>query len=208
MTDRPINGTANFRLQIADCKLNDDLQSAICNLKSEISIAPDGRPAAEQPAWRRDFPIDWPRDHYVSRRDFTKFLGLTSLAFVIGQAWIGVKSVRDRLRGRPPESPVARLDEVPVGSARSFQYPTADDPCLLLRPDDRTLVAYSQKCTHLSCAVVPEVENGRLVCPCHKGYFDLATGRPLAGPPRRPLPRVALQVRDGVVYATGVEAEK
>jgi Rieske Fe-S protein len=171
------------------------------------SVPPDGRTAADQPAWRQDFPIDWPQDHYVARRDFVKFLGLTSLAFVVGQVWIGVKSLRDRLRGRPAAAAVARLDQVPAGGARVFHYPTADDPCLLLRPDDRTLVAYSQKCTHLSCAVVPEMDRGRLACPCHKGFFDLATGRPVAGPPRRPLPRVSLEVHDGVVYATGLEGE-
>jgi Rieske Fe-S protein len=170
------------------------------------SVPPDDQPAAEQPAWRRDFPIDVPRDNYVSRRDFTKFLGLTSLAFVIGQFWIGVKSLRDRLRGRSPEGAVARLDEVPVGGAKVFHFPGPEDPCLLLRPDGQTLVAYSQKCTHLACAVVPELDRGRLACPCHKGYFDAATGRPVAGPPRRPLPRVTLQVRDGTIYATGVEA--
>jgi hypothetical protein len=48
--------------------------------RETISIAPDGGPAEEQPAWRQDFPIDWPQDHYVERRDFVKFLTLTSLA--------------------------------------------------------------------------------------------------------------------------------
>jgi nitrite reductase/ring-hydroxylating ferredoxin subunit len=171
------------------------------------TVSPDGRPPAEQPAWRRDFPIDWPRDHYVSRRDFTRFLGVTSFAFVIGQIWIGIKSVRDRLRGRPPEVAVGRLDDFPVGSARVFHYPAADDPCLLLRPDSATVLAYGQKCTHLSCAVVPEIERGRLACPCHNGSFDLSSGRPIAGPPRRPLPRVNLEIRDGVVYATGIEGQ-
>ena len=46
--------------------------------RETISIPPDGRPAEEQPAWRQDFPIDWPQDHYVERRDFVKFLTLTS----------------------------------------------------------------------------------------------------------------------------------
>jgi Rieske Fe-S protein len=44
-----------------------------------------------------------------------------------------------------------------------------------------------------------------LHCPCHNGYFDLESGRVIAGPPRRPLPRVTLEIRDGVVYATGME---
>ena len=53
--------------------------------------------------------------------------------------------------------------------------------------------------------MIPQLGEGRLHCPCHNGYFDLATGRPIAGPPRRPLPRIKLEVRDGVIYATGVE---
>jgi Rieske Fe-S protein len=53
--------------------------------------------------------------------------------------------------------------------------------------------------------VLPEPVEGKLHCPCHNGWFDLETGRPLAGPPRRPLPRVTLEVRDGLVYATGME---
>lgn len=156
------------------------------------------------PAWRQDFPIDWPQDHYVSRRDFTKFLGLTSLAFVIGQLWIGFKSLFGR-HTAPAPGAIARLDEVPVGGALVFRYPEGEHRCLLLRPDEKTLLAYGQECTHLACAVVPELAEGRLHCPCHRGFFDLATGRPTAGPPRRPLPRVKLEVRDGVIYATGLE---
>jgi Rieske Fe-S protein len=169
------------------------------------TVPPDGRPDAAQPAWRRDFPIDWPQDHYVARRDFTKFLGLTSLAFVVGQLWIGVKSFCDRRRGRPGPKAVARVEQVRPGEAVVFRYPEEQDVCLLLGRPDGSFRAYGQKCTHLSCAVVPRPAEGRLHCPCHHGYFDLDTGRPLAGPPRRPLPRITLEVRGGVVYATGVE---
>ena len=34
--------------------------------------------------WKQDFPIPSAEDSYVTRREFTKFLGLTSLAFFIG----------------------------------------------------------------------------------------------------------------------------
>lgn len=166
---------------------------------------PDGRGESEQPPWRHDFPIDWPEDHYVARRDYAKFLVLTSLAFVVGQLSIGLQSLIRRGRGKPPIRRIARRDQIPVGGAFAFPYPGRHDPCLLLRPDERTLVAYSQKCTHLSCAVVPRLGHGELHCPCHVGSFDLATGRPKAGPPRRPLPRIVLEDRGGTIYATGVE---
>jgi Rieske Fe-S protein len=169
------------------------------------SAAPDGRPDAEQPAWRRDFPVDIPQDHYVARRDFTKFMGLTSLAFAVGQLWIAVQNWLDNRRPRPGRQALARLDDIPVGGALPFAYPEPDDHCLLIRPTNDTVLAYDQRCTHLSCAVVPDMAGDCLRCPCHHGLFDLTTGRPLAGPPRRPLPRITLEVCEGLIYACGVE---
>jgi Rieske Fe-S protein len=173
--------------------------------REQITIPPDGRPPADQPQWRQDFPIDWPQDQYVARREFSKFMVLTSFAFVVGQLWIGVQNAVRRRTGRPPVQKVAALSDVPVGGAVTFSYPTEHDACLLIRPEPGVLVAYSQSCTHLSCAVVPDVEEGCIHCPCHEGCFNLHTGRPIAGPPRRPLPRIPVEVRQGVVYATGVE---
>ncbi|MCC7415555.1 MAG: Rieske (2Fe-2S) protein [Acidobacteria bacterium] len=171
----------------------------------QITLAPDGRPMEEQPDWRQDFPIDWPQDHYVERRDFMKFLVLTSLAFAVGQIWIVVQNAIRRMRGEPALVRIAALDEIPAGSARTFAYPTPQDACLLVRGVDGMLVAYNQECTHLSCAVVPRIDERMLHCPCHEGYFDLASGRPIAGPPRRPLTRVLLETRGGEVFAAGIE---
>jgi Rieske Fe-S protein len=171
----------------------------------QISTPPDGQPLEEQPAWRQDFPIDVPQDNYVARRDFTKFLVLTSGAFVVGQLAIGAKALQGQHQAPPAGRKIASLSEIPVGGVISFVFPEAHDACLLLRTDERTLVAYSQKCTHLSCAVVPDQKNNRLHCPCHEGNFDIATGRPLSGPPRRPLPRITLEQRGDEIWATGVE---
>jgi len=157
------------------------------------------------PPWMQDFPVETVEDNYVARRDFTKFMVLTSGAFAVGQAWIGIKTIVSEREHQPAEKMIGRVDEVQVGQARGFSYPGENDPCLLLRLSETEFVAYSQKCTHLSCAVVPGGD-GTLRCPCHEGSFDCLSGRPLAGPPRRPLPRITLQVRAEVIYATGVEA--
>jgi Rieske Fe-S protein len=165
---------------------------------------PDGRPLSEQPRWRQDFPTDIPQDDALARREFTKFLVLTSGAFVAGQGWIGLMSLLGD-GGPLPEKRIAAETDVRAASVVEFRYPTDDDPCLLIRLGDGRLVAYGQQCSHLSCAVIPEPERGQLRCPCHDGYFEINEGRPIAGPPRRPLPRIKLEVRDGVIYATGVE---
>ncbi len=173
------------------------------------SIPPDGRPAEAQPRWRRDFPIDWAEDDYVSRRDLIKYVVLTSFAFVAGQAWIVAKLAlgKSDSKGKSafPRSSIAAVSELPIGGAKTFVYPEGSTPRLLVRTGEETFVAYDQQCTHLQCPVVPAVKQGKLHCPCHNGWFDLQTGAALAGPPTRRLPRVVLEVRDQTVYATGVE---
>lgn len=173
--------------------------------REQITVAPDFVAAEAQPAWRQDFPIDWPQDLYVERREFMKFMVLTSAAFALGQVWIALQNwVRGR-RGQPPIQRIASREEIGVGGALSFRYPDEHEPCLLLRLTSSEFVAFNQKCTHLSCAVIPRPEEGSLYCPCHEGRFDLRSGAPIAGPPRRPLTRILLDVRGGDIYAVGVE---
>ena len=171
----------------------------------QITRPPDGRPLHYQPQWRKDFPIDWPQDHYVARRDFAKFMVVISGAFAIGQLWIGMQNMWRRHRGVPPIRKIASMSAVPVGGSLIFEYPGAHDDCVLIRTAPDALVAFSQKCTHLSCAVIPKIDKGELHCPCHEGFFDLHTGRNIAGPPPRPLPRITLELRGDDIYATGVE---
>ena len=45
---------------------------------------------------------------------------------------------------------------------------------------------FSSTCTHLACNVIWREEERIFECPCHSGRFD-ADGRPIAGPPTKPL---------------------
>lgn len=173
--------------------------------KEERSNAPDGRPLSEQPRWRKDFPIDWSRDEYVSRRELTKFIVLTSAAFTVGQFVVGTRwSLRTKKVAHPGQ-PIALADELPIGGAKTFIYPEGSTPRLLVRTSETNFVAYDQACTHLMCPVVPAVNEGKLHCPCHNGWFDLETGEVLSGPPQRALPKILVELRDGKVWATGIK---
>jgi nitrite reductase/ring-hydroxylating ferredoxin subunit len=173
--------------------------------RETLSLPPDGRPLDEQPAWRQDFPIDWPQDQYVERRDFVKFLTLTSFAFVVGQMWIAGKSWMRQRTPPPTALRVASRNDLAVGQSLVFEYPAPHDTCVLVRVAAGEFVAFSQKCTHLSCAVIPQIEKNIFHCPCHEGIFDLRSGRVLAGPPPRPLPRITIELHGDDIYATGVD---
>jgi Rieske Fe-S protein len=130
---------------------------------------------------------------------------LTSAALTLGQLWIGAQNWYRRRRGRPATRRIAAIDDIAVGAAIAFTYPDDHDPGVLVRLADREFVAFGQKCTHLSCAVVPKPAEGSFHCPCHEGRFDLRTGVPTAGPPRRPLTRIGLELRGRDIYAVDLE---
>lgn len=169
-----------------------------------LSVGPDGEPWETQPRWRKDFPIDIPRDEYVSRRDFTKYMVLVSLSFVVGQIWILSHGLRRKKERFTPQR-IANRSEIPVGGSLVFSYPDPKRQAVLVRLDQERFVAYDRACTHLLCPVIAEPERGRLNCPCHHGIFDIETGRPIAGPPERPLPRVVLDIQGDEIYAVDIE---
>lgn len=163
------------------------------------------KPDAPRPAWREEFSIDASEDAYVLRRQFTKFLVLTSLGMACGNGWIWLRSLRSKDRPAYPEALVGRASALGAGAVKMFSYPTPQDPCILVRRSNGALAAFSQKCTHLSCAVYYAAARDRLECPCHEGYFSAENGRVLQGPPPRPLPRILLDVRGDDIMAVGVE---
>jgi nitrite reductase/ring-hydroxylating ferredoxin subunit len=158
--------------------------------------------------WRGEFPYHWDADELVSRRELLQFAVYTSGALFASTAFLALLGLYQTLQPAAvaKEQLIARVGDVPEGAALYFNYPRPDDQAMLLHlPGDR-FVAYSQRCTHLSCAVYYQSERGRLFCPCHEGVFDPQTGEPVAGPPQRRLAQITLQRRGDAVYAVAEEA--
>jgi arsenite oxidase small subunit len=164
------------------------------------------RNPSRAPLWQDEFPVFTADERYVNRRQFTKFLTLTSFAMLAGNIWILARSLFYRSPSYPQQA-VAAANELAVGGVKMFTYPTGQDPCILVRTGGDSFVAYSQKCTHLSCAVYYAKEQNRLECPCHQGFFSVADGSVLQGPPQRALPRVVLEMKAGQLVAIRMEGE-
>jgi len=157
---------------------------------------------------QRDFPIETEKYQYVSRREFFKFLTLASGGFAVGSAALAAWTSMPRDERRFEPMLIKGGAGLALGSALAFDYPRKSDLCLLVRTQSGDFVAYSRRCTHLSCPVQYQAEKDRLFCPCHNGAFSVEDGRVLQGPPPHALPRISLEVRSGEVWATGVELAK
>ncbi|MGH3651707.1 ubiquinol-cytochrome c reductase iron-sulfur subunit [Glutamicibacter sp.] len=78
---------------------------------------------------------------------------------------------------------------------------------LLFRKDEKTVLAYSNVCTHQGCAVSPKSSKEDFYCACHGSRFAPADGTVNAGPAIAALPRYAAAIEgdDIVAYVTAAE---
>ena len=152
--------------------------------------------------WREEFPYPWSEDEIVTRRDTLRFLLAGSGALFLAT---GVLAILGNLPAGPNVKAVAiaRVGELKENEWRVFNFPDQYAQGILINLPKKGLVAYSDVCTHLSCAVIYQ-NDGKLHCPCHDGLFDAATGNVLAGPPTRPLPLIRLAIENGIIYAVKV----
>src|ERR1051326_5007036 len=81
--------------------------------------------ARHEPLWRDEFSIETSTDRYVTRRQFSKFLVLTSLGMFAGNLWILIRNWFRTASSFQPQA-VGGVDELAVGEVRLFSYPTAE----------------------------------------------------------------------------------
>lgn len=103
---------------------------------------------------------------------------------------------------------VAWVDDLPVGQTRKVTFidPSpvpwagfaATSAAWLRRDGETEFVAFSIYCTHTACPVRWDPRSELYLCPCHGGAF-YADGSVAAGPPRFPLARHPVRIRNGRV---------
>jgi Rieske Fe-S protein len=141
---------------------------------------------------------------HIPRRTFCADLFLTSTGLVLAApAVTKVAAAQESMVEYPPRK-IEGAETLMPGSGLYFNYPTRNDPALLLRSSEGEYRAYSRRCSHAGCSVDFNPQRRCLTCPCHQGTYDARMGHVMFGPPRRPLDEIVLQVRaGGNVWAIG-----
>lgn len=163
------------------------------------------RPSEDQDMMKLVDNLNRKEDVNLNRRAFLKASFGTTVAIGLATTPFGVLSAMGNKEKEAEKVVIADADELALGEAKNFNYPTEEDTAVLVRTPEDQYVAYNNKCTHLQCPVFYEHKDNVLLCPCHKGYFDVNNGHPIAGPPQRELPKILVEVKDGKVYAVGRE---
>ena len=139
-----------------------------------------------------------------SRRAFCADLLLTSTGLMLAAPGVTKAfAAQDSMVAYPPRK-IDGAELLMPGSGLYFNYPTRNDPALLLRSSEGEYTAYSRRCSHAGCSVEFDGPRRCLTCPCHNGAYDARMGYVMFGPPRRPLDEIVLHMRaGGQIWAIG-----
>lgn len=158
--------------------------------------------------------LDPERDH-LGRRGFLKWI--SGIGAAISGVVVGLPVVRSFVSpatAKPAASHWIKVAEdtalidigVPVRADFVLQQNDAwvesitQNAVWLYTDDGEKFKAYNAKCTHLGCSYAFDKTLGTFLCPCHRGQFEVKTGKVLAGPPPRPLDELPVEVRDAEVW--------
>jgi len=146
---------------------------------------------------------------HTTRRVFCADLLLTSTGLILAAPTVSkVVAAQDSMVAYPP-SKIEGAETLLPGSGLYFNYPTRNDPAVLLRSSDGEYQAYSRRCSHAGCSVEFDGPRRCLTCPCHNGAYDARMGYVMFGPPRRPLDEIVLHMRaGGQIWAIGKSSRR
>lgn len=140
--------------------------------------------------------------------------GLLTASAAGAVAVVGSSDVAEAKARAYPRLRIVSLDKLKVNRAHSFDYPLKGQSSVLIdlghrvpggAGPRRSIVAYSALCQHMGCPVAYRRKQRELFCPCHQTRYDPERlGSIIQGLAMRPLPKVRLQVRNGAVFAVGV----
>jgi 3-phenylpropionate/trans-cinnamate dioxygenase ferredoxin subunit len=100
---------------------------------------------------------------------------------------------------------VGALAEVPEGEVRAYDTPAGR---VSVAHVEQRVFAFGDECTHMGCSLADgefSDREGTIECPCHGSVFDVATGEPIEGPARDPVPVYPARVTDDGWVEVGSE---
>ena len=137
----------------------------------------------------------------VPRRSFLKFLMsfsiVSSIAMTITPIVGFLAPSKAANAGSGGKVLAGTLDTLPVG--KGAVVAVGSKPAIVVNTAGG-VKAFSAICTHLGCIVLWDETAGNIVCPCHDGRFNPATGAVMSGPPPAPLPALTAVVEGNEIF--------
>ncbi len=140
-----------------------------------------------------EIELRWYGSHSGTTPSGTEFNSVPKAGVVPGAGEDGVK--------------IASLAECSPWKTIQFTYPASADRAILIVLPDMEFRAYSTVCTHKGKSLLWDDQLKRLHCPAHDAAFSAENGEKIEGPGGSFLRKIQLQVKDGLIFAIGIDQE-
>ena len=94
------------------------------------------------------------------------------------------------------KTPLCSAGDIEVNHGALFE----SDGYVVTQPKAGKFVGFDSLCTHEGCPIDAFETPGEMDCTCHDSKFKLDTGKPFAGPAKKPVPKKPIIVEKGQIY--------
>jgi cytochrome b6-f complex iron-sulfur subunit len=143
--------------------------------------------------------IENSENRVTSRRGFVRLLQGALAAVVAGPVLYVVGRYLSPPRPLGAVTSAGPESAIPPGGSKIVKVGLKD--AFVARRDDGSIYALDLACTHAGCAVAWQPDRKEFLCPCHDGRFS-HDGAVLDGPPRIPLHRLGVEVKNGLILVS------
>jgi len=93
-------------------------------------------------------------------------------------------------------TPLGNASDIPVNHGMLFEA----DGYVVTQPKAGKFVGFDSLCTHEGCPIDAFDTPGEMDCTCHDSKFKLDSGKPFAGPAKKPIPKKPIIIENGQIY--------
>lgn len=93
------------------------------------------------------------------------------------------------------ETVITTINDLAVGQSLEFTS-SAGISAILFRSSEDKVYALSRICTHEGCSVDFDMNQNRLICPCHGANYEATDGSVISGPTTKALAKIKVAIKD------------
>ena len=93
------------------------------------------------------------------------------------------------------ETVITTTNDIAVGQSLEFTS-SAGISAILFRSSEEKVYALSRICTHEGCSVDFDMNQNRLICPCHGANYEATDGSVISGPTTKALAKIKVAIKD------------
>lgn len=89
---------------------------------------------------------------------------------------------------------ITTTNDLAVGQSLEFTS-SAGISAILFRSSEEKVYALSRICTHEGCSVDFDMNQNRLICPCHGANYEASDGSVISGPTTKSLAKIKVEIQ-------------